>query len=438
MKMKMKMKKILISIIGAVLSCSIAVSNASVTVRAKADKEYGSWLSDADQRQTIKEAKIHAIENFFDDQGIAATENLEAIEKQLREDPDKFISGIEILNEEKNKGVYTVEIRATLKDSKLLVAMKKASQTGGTSFVAKSPIVYVFYGRETDSRQAFHDRKVETTTITGKINVDSETTTNGHATITEDTHGNSSYSGETARLNASATRRDSYSASANVRGRNYRAAGASSGSARASLGYSAVASNSQYSSNSKTNIEANGYGTSNTTTNIHGDTRAVQEGTTTRRSDKTTYRMMPMDSYSSNITSVFTNAGYKVRDPAMVMDDDVMAGLKNDFSSGNEIKPATKRALVRKMAVSGIPYIVLATLDVGAPYRDPDTGMQRVNAVVTAQVMDQNGDEVASTEAQQFFGLGNQNDEAQAQALKKASMAAAQNVVHSMNNAGLK
>ena len=83
MQMKMKMKKILISIIGAALSCSIAVSNASVTVRAKADKEYGSWLSDADQRQTIKEAKIHAIENFFDDQGIAATENLEAIEKQL-------------------------------------------------------------------------------------------------------------------------------------------------------------------------------------------------------------------------------------------------------------------------------------------------------------------------------------------------------------------
>ncbi len=432
------MKKLLLLIVGIVLSFSMTVANATVDVKAKASTKYGSWLSDADRQRTIEKAEMNAIENFFDERGVAATENLEAIEEQLREDPDRFISGIEILDEENYAGTYTVRIRATLKDSKLLVALKKASQAGSTSHAAKSPIVYVFYGRETDSRIAHHDRRVETSTITGNIDVDSETNTNGHATITADTHGTSSYSSETARLNASASRRGSYNVSGNDRGRGYRASASASGSSRASLGYSAVASNRNYSSNSETNIEANGYSTTNTTTNIRGNTRVEYGGNTTRRGDKVTYRMMPMDTYSTNITSVFTNAGYKVRDPAMVMDDDVMAALKRDFSSGNEVKPATKRALVRKLSVSGVPYIVLATLDVGAPYRDPDTGMQRVDAVVTAQVMDQNGDEVASTEAQHFFGLGNQNDEAQTQALKKASMSAAQNVVYSMNNAGLR
>lgn len=147
---------------------------------------------------------------------------------------------------------------------------------------------------------------------------------------------------------------------------------------------------------------------------------------------------MPMDTYQTNITSVFTNAGYKVRDPAMVMDDAVMAALKRDFSTGNEVKPATKRALVRQLRVAGVPYIVLATLDVGAPYRDKDSGSQMVVAVVTAQVLDQNGDEVASTPAQQYYGAGTHNDDAQTKALKKASEAAAQNVVYSMNNAGLR
>ena len=455
------MKKLL-NFLVVLLSFTTVVANATVQVKATASTKYGSWLSDSDKQKTIEKAQINAIENFFDEHGVAATENMEAIEQQFKEDPDHFMSGFEILDESSEAGVYTVRIRATLKDSKLLVAMKKASNAGNTNVQAKSPIVYVFYGRETDTRQSFHDRKVETSTIRGRVDVDSETTTNGHTTITSDTQGHSAYSRETAKVNASASRRDAYNARgnirgslsgserANIRGRNYGASyrsavaascsmsASSSGSARTSVGYSAVASNSHYSSNAETNIDSNGYSTSNTTTNIRGNTRVEYGGHTTRRGDKVTYRMMPMDTYNTNITSVFTNAGYKVRDPAMVMDDDVMAALKKDFSSGNEVKPSTKRALVRKLSVSGVPYIVLATLDVGAPYRDPDTGMQRVDATVTAQVMDKNGDEVASTEAQHFFGLGNYNDETQTEALKKASMAAAQNVVYSMNNAGLR
>lgn len=432
------MKKLVNFLVVAAFSFTTLIANATVQVKGEASTRFGSWLSDSDKQKTILKAEMDAIERFFDDRGDAAIENIGAIEEQLKEDPDYFISGIEVLDESTEAGIYHVRIRATLKDSKLRVALKKASQAGQTAAHAKSPIVYVFYGRETDSRLAYHDRKVDTTTISGNIDTDSETVSNGHATITADTQGRSSYSNETARLNASASRRGAYNVSASERGRNYRAYGNASGSARISAGYSAVASNSNYSSNSETNIEANGYSTSNTTTTIHGNTRVEHGGHTTRRGDQVTYRMIPMDMYNTNITSVFTNAGYKVRDPAMVMGDDVMASLKKDFSSGNEVKPATKRALVRKLSISGVPYIVLATLDVGAPYRDPDTGMQRVDAVVTAQVMDQNGDEVASTEAQHFFGLGNQNDEAQTQALKKASKAAAQNVVYSMNNASLR
>lgn len=431
------MKKIMILAMTVLLSLSTAVAHATVDVQGNAKIKYGSWLSDADKQRAIEKAEMDAIEAFFDDRGVAATENLEAIEQQLKEDPEKFISRIEILDETDHAGTYSVRIRASLKDSKLLVALKKASQAGNAAFSAKSPIVYVFYGRETDSRQAFHERTVRRAELTGRVDTDSVTTTDGHETITTDTHGSRSYRNRSAYVGINASERAAYRQNARINGRNYRASASASGSARADYGVSASASDSTFSSNSQTDIDSNGIHNSNTVTTIRGHSRLEVGGDTTRRADKVTYRMMPMDTYQTNITSVFTNAGYKVRDPAMVMDDAVMAALKKDFSTGNEVKPSTKRALIHKLKVSGVPYVVLATLDVGAPYRDPDTGMQRVDAVVTAQVLDQQGDEVASTEAQHFFGLGNQNDDAQTQALKKASMAAAQNVVYSMNNAGL-
>ena len=80
----MQMKKLLLLIVGIVLSFSMTVANATVDVKAKASTKYGSWLSDADRQRTIEKAEMNAIENFCDERGVAARENLEAIEEQLR------------------------------------------------------------------------------------------------------------------------------------------------------------------------------------------------------------------------------------------------------------------------------------------------------------------------------------------------------------------
>lgn len=191
----------------------------------------------------------------------------------MKEDPETFINSIEILDETDHAGVYRVRIRASLKDAKLLVAMKKASQAGNAAFGAKSPIVYVFYGRETDSRQAFHERTVKRAELTGRVDTDSVTTTDGHETITTDTHGSSSSSNVSAYVNGRSSRQASYGMNARARGRNYRASASASGSDRVNYGVSASASKSEFSSNSQTDIDSNGIHNSNTVTAIRGHSR---------------------------------------------------------------------------------------------------------------------------------------------------------------------
>jgi hypothetical protein len=171
---------------------------------------------------------------------------------------------------------------------------------------------------------------------------------------------------------------------------------------------------------------------------------AVQQseagGSTTRRADAITYKLLPMANYTSSITSAFSQSGYSVVDPAHAIGDKDFKAMNKDFSSGNDIAPETMRSVSDTLRKAHVPLFVLATLDVGAPAQDGATGMQRVAVSVTGRVFDTSNyppREVASVPVVQHSGIGPDNQSATTQALKGASTAAAREVISRLNAAGV-
>ena len=163
-------------------------------------------------------------------------------------------------------------------------------------------------------------------------------------------------------------------------------------------------------------------------------------GSTTRKADEISYRLLPMTNFTSSITSVFSQGGYIVVDSAYALGDKDVKSVNKDFSSGNDLAPVTLRSVVGGLRKAQIPLFVMATLDVGAPAQDGATGMQRVAVTVTGRVLDLSNAfprEVASVPAVQYFGIGPDNQSAATKALKDASVAAAREVVSRLNAAGV-
>jgi len=163
-------------------------------------------------------------------------------------------------------------------------------------------------------------------------------------------------------------------------------------------------------------------------------------GSTTRKADDVAYRLLPMTNTVTSITSVFSQGGFNVADPAFAIGDKDIKAINKDFSAGNDIEPATLRSVVASLRRQQVPLIVLATLDAGAPSQDPATGLQRAAVKVSVRVLDLSNPlprEVVSVPAIQVFGVGADNQVARDKGLKDASIAAAREVVSRLNAAGV-
>lgn len=164
-------------------------------------------------------------------------------------------------------------------------------------------------------------------------------------------------------------------------------------------------------------------------------------GSTTRKADETTYKLLPMSNYTTSISSVFTQNGFVVVEPFSVIGDKDSKAINKDFSTGSDLSSTTLRSVVGTLYKAKIPYLIIATLDAGAPNPDPATGMARVGVTVTARVLDLTNTlprEVASVPAVQYFGVGPDNQAATVKSLKDASLTAAREVVSRLNTAGIR
>ena len=270
----------------------------------------------------------------------------------------------------------TVINEQDLNVAKLRNTLRRASSVNKADVAAKSQLVYVFVGREADTVRSYDARVVKRAEMSGK----------SRESNTKATRGKEGESIRSNSISTSATRTDTHNTS----------------------------------SNSSVRMETG--------------------GSTTRRADKTTYRLLPLSNTKTAITSVFSQGGFIVADPEFVLGDRELNAVNKDFSSGNDLAPSTMRSVVASLRKSSIPLLILATLDVGIPYQDDATGMQRVAVTVTGRGLDlKNGlpREVASVPAIQYFGVGPDNATAMTKGLKEASVSAAREIVSRLNVSGV-
>lgn len=164
-------------------------------------------------------------------------------------------------------------------------------------------------------------------------------------------------------------------------------------------------------------------------------------GSTTRKADEISYKLLPMSNFATSISSVFTQNGFIVVDSFAVISDKDFKAVNKDFSTGSDLSPSTLRSVVGTLRKAQIPYLIIATLDAGAPNQDPATGMPRVGVTVTARVLDLTNTlphEAVSVPAVQYFGVGPDNQAATIKSLKDASLTAAREVVSRLNTAGIR
>jgi len=178
---------------------------------------------------------------------------------------------------------------------------------------------------------------------------------------------------------------------------------------------------------------------SSRTDNASAAIRTETGGSTTRKSDDTSYRTFPLSDQRSNITSVFSQAGYKVIDSDMALSDKDIKAITKDFSTGSDLSQSTIRGIYQSLKAGGVPVFVLATLTLGAPTLDSSSGMARAGVRIAARALDvSDGSEIASVPSVNQFGLGQTNDEARDKALKDGAMASAKEVVSRLNAIGAK
>lgn len=370
------MKKLVL--FGAGLLLSFQCFAQIVVVKGVATVAYPKELTAELKEKAYRDAQVASVERYFAESGEAESQNFEAIQEQVQDSLDKFLLSTTVINEQDQPGLrkYSVSVRVELNVAKLKNTLRKASATAKTAVAAKSQMVYVFVGREVASVRAYDDRVVQRAEMSAEGSVNRS--------------------------------------------------GSVKGSEGESLKRGNVATNASKRQNDKVEVKRS----------ITVETG----GSTTRKSDDTAYRVFSMANQKTAVTSVFSQAGFAVADPEFVLSDSDVPSVNNDFSKGNDLAPATLRAIVGSLRKAGVPLLVLATFDVNAPMVDDATGLQRVTVSVTGRVMDLSGAlprEVASVPPVQYFGLGSDNNTASTKALKDASSAASKEIVARLNAAGV-
>lgn len=371
------MKKLVLAVLGLMLSATCLAQ--VVTAKGVGTVTYGWSLSAADKDKAYKAAQVSAVERYFAENGEAESENFEAIQPKVEANLEKFILSTTVINEQNQEGMkkYSVAVRVELNVAKLRSTIRGNSATAKTAAGDRSQLVYVFVGREAASVRSYDERRVKRAEATHEISAESA----------ESSKGMESEKIRGGKISTESRREDS----ANAR--------------------------------------------------VKQSVTLETGGSTTRRADEASYRLLPMNNTKTSITSVFSQGGFQVVEPEFVLADADMKAVNGDFSTGNDLQPSTVRSVVTALRKNQIPLLILATLDVGAPAQDEATGMQRVAVTVTGRILDVTGNfprEVASVPAVQYFGIGPDNATAAGKALKEASMAAAREVVARINAAGVR
>lgn len=370
-------------IAGALLTFAVFPAFAQVqSAKGMATVSYPGKLTPELKERAYHDAQVNAVERYVADSGAAQTENFELIRGKVSAAISNYVLGATILSEETRADThqYSVAVRADINAARLSIELKNSSTVANTADQQKSPLMFVFVARGQDSVKTFDARVYKRTDKNGAM----DTTASDSKAGTE---------GEQIAL-------------------------------------------SQISTNASTSSHASKL-TSTTDTTESG-------GSVTHRADQITWALIPSGYISSIVTGTFSSAGFEVVDAEYVEPESKgllsIRALQNDYTTGNDLQPQTMRNTVEGLRAAQVRYLALATLDVGLPGTDPQTGLAKVYVSVTGKIVDVTGRfprTVASVGPEQFAGTGPSLDVAQTNGLKLAADKAAHELVSQINVLGV-
>jgi hypothetical protein len=159
-------------------------------------------------------------------------------------------------------------------------------------------------------------------------------------------------------------------------------------------------------------------------------TKKTTGGNTETKAEELAYRVNTVFEVDNAVNSVLTTARYETVEPSDAGLD--VQSFKKDFSSGEDISPATRSAAIKTLKEKDIRYLTIANMDVGLPEKDEVRDMVRVYVTVTAKVTDLKPKfpkTVASVAGKPYAGLGPNSEVAKKNALNEAAARAAAELV---------
>jgi len=352
------------------------------SAKGMATVSYSGKLTPELKERAYHNAEVNAVERYVADSGAAQTENFELIRAKVTSAIGAYVLGATVLSEETRTDAhqYSVTVRADINAARLGIEFKNSSAVTNTVDRQKSPLMFIFVARGQDSVKNLDPRVYKRADRNG-------------ATAADTTDSKAGTEGEQI-------------------------------------------SRSQISTNASTSTHES----KQTSTSDSTETG----GSVTRRADQVTWALIPSGYISSIVTGTFSSAGFEVVDAEYVEPESKgllsIHALQSDYTTGNDLQPETLRNTVNGLRAAQVRYLALATLDVGLPSTDPQTGLVRVYVSVTGKIVDVSGHfprTVASVGPEQFAGTGPSPDVAQTNGLKLSADKAAHELVSQINVLGV-
>lgn len=352
------------------------------SAKGMASVNYAAKLTPEIKAKAFHDAELNAIERYVAESGASQSESFDVIREKVSASLSDYVLGATLLSEDNRADArqYSVAVHVDLNAARLRNVLKNSSAVANTTDQQKSPLTFVFVARAQNSIKAFDAHTYKRT--------DDKRTAEGS--------------------------RDQSRA----------------GTEGESIGAAQVATNSSTSERSQAQASSSSVTESG--------------GSTMRRADEVTWTLVPVGYINTIVTGIFDAAAFEVVEAEYVEPQSngllSIQALQSDYKSGNDLQPQTLRNAVQGLQAAQIPYLALATLDVGIPDKDPTTGLIRVYVTVTAKVVQVTGRfprNVAAAGPEQFAGLGPSADVAQTNALKLAADKAARELVSQINVAGV-
>ena len=368
----------------ALLAFSTQFALAQVeNAKGSATITYAKKLTPEDKNKAFREAQVKAIERYYAESGDSESANFDNVRDKVLENLEKFVLSATLISDQDmpDKKQYNAVVRIELNVARLRNTLKANSAIGATPAGNKSPLTFVFMARQVASVKSYDARVVQRAEVRAE-------------------------------------------ASGSVQGREK-----TSESERVGRG--------SVKTNTAVDRSVNASASRSLTTETGGST--------TQKSDDSTWRLIPAQSLNSQFTGIFAKAGFDVVEAAYVEPQSKgllsVKAIERDYETGNDLSPETLRNTAQGLKNAEIPYLAVGTLDVGTKDVDPGTGLVRVYVTVSGKILDLNSRfprVVSSVGPVQFAGTGPTEAVAQTNALKLAADNAARELVSQINNVGVR